>query len=349
MEVKKEENGFLDLLTQPGFCVKENRITAVNQAAQCLLVNAGTDVRELLHTGAEEYAAFQGGCLYLTLELAAGVCGASVIRLEDQDVFILDHNADDALRALSLAASVLREPLSGMMLSAKNLSADDPAQMDALAQLNRSLHQMLRLLGNMSDAGSESTAQMTLRDIPAVISEIFDRAESSVSRTGHSLCFINEVGSVQGLMDEERMERAILNILSNAIKFSPEGSPISARLTRHGRMLTLRIRDSGSGIAQEIRQDLFHRYLRHPGIEESRQGLGLGMVMVHNAASRHGGTVLIDQPDGIGTRISITLAIRQDGPGTLRSPVLRVDYSGSRDHALVELSECLPLDQYYQD
>jgi signal transduction histidine kinase len=187
---------------------------------------------------------------------------------------------------------------------------------------------------------------MELRDIPKVISEIFLRAQVPVEQAGRELRFQCHAESVLGLVDEVLLERAVLNILSNAIKFSPEGSPILVSLRRQGRMLQLRITDSGPGIPEELRQNLFRRYLRQPGIEDNRFGLGLGMVLVRSAAAQHGGTVLLDQPEGSGTRVTMTLSIRQEG-STLRSPVLRVDYAGEQDHSLVELADCLPLDLYY--
>ena len=70
------------------------------------------------------------------------------------------------------------------------------------------------------------------------------------------------------------------------------------------------------------------------------------MGLVRSAAAAHGGAVLIDQPAGCGTRVTLTLALRKNEPGMLRSPVMRVDYTGERDHALVELSDCLPAELY---
>ena len=70
------------------------------------------------------------------------------------------------------------------------------------------------------------------------------------------------------------------------------------------------------------------------------------MVLIRTAAAHHGGAVLIDQPEGVGTRITMTMAIRQSKQATLRSNVLRVDYAGERDHGLIELSECLPTELY---
>ena len=111
-------------------------------------------------------------------------------------------------------------------------------------------------------------------------------------------------------------------------------------------MLRLSICDRGSGISQNLLGSVFSRYLRQPCIEDSRYGLGLGMVLVRSAAANHGGAVLIDQPEGCGTRVTMTMAIRQNTAGVLRSPVIRVDYAGEQDHALIELSDCLPASLY---
>lgn len=349
MDMKKEISGMLDLLTRPGFFVKDNQITAVNLAAQNMMLTPGTDIRELLLTGQEEYAAFQEGCLYLTLALPFGSCGASVFRVEEQDCFLLDQDSDDdALRAMALAARTMREPLSNMMVSLRQLAAS--ADPDQAAQLNRNMHQMLRLISNMSDAGrSTPLSQMESRDIPEVFSEIFEKAETLGSQAGVTIRYQSSTSNIFGLVDEDLLERAVWNLLSNAIKSSPKGSTIQAQLSRRGNRLTLSILDCGSGIPQNLQQTLFQRYLRQPGLEDSQFGIGLGMVLIRNAAARHGGTVLIDQPGQTGTRVSFTMTIRQDIPDTLRSPIMRVDYSGGLDHGLVELSDCLPASSYYMD
>lgn len=352
MEVKKDCFGMLDLMIRPGFCVKENKIVKLNSAAEGLLLSPGTDVRTLLLTGKEEYENFGGGCLYLKLSLSSRGCGASVVKAEDCDVFVLDLESDDGeLRAMALAALELREPLSSIMYSTKQLSqmADDNAAVQ-VARLNRGLHQLLRIIGNMSDAGHcASSSRQETRDIGAFFAEIFEKAQTLVEHSGIHLTYQGLSEEILCLADGEQMERAVLNIVSNAVKFTPEGGTIHASLSRHGRMLRLSVMDSGSGIAENVRNSVFNRYLRQPGIEDSRHGIGLGMVLIRSAAANHGGTVLIDQPDGKGTRVTMTMAIRQNTDGVLRSPLMRVDYTGGWDHGLIELSESLPVSVYEKE
>ncbi len=352
MEEKKEPFGMLDLLLQPGFYVKENRIIQVNASAESLFLQPDTDVRELLLTGQEEYAAFSGGCLYLKLSLSQQSWGASVTRMDGYDVFVLDPEQENStLRHLALAARELRDPLTSIMISSERLLPMTGEEgREHAARLNRGLHQLLRIIGNMSDAGScSAVSRQETVDLTALFREIFEKAQTLVDQAGLTLTYAGPGVSILGLADGEQLERAVLNILSNAMKFSSKGGTIQARLTVHGRLLQLSILDSGCGMAQNVLSSVFTRYLRQPGIEDSRYGLGLGMVLIRSAAANHGGTVLIDQPYDTGTRVTMTLSIRQNTAGRLHSPIMRVDYAGERDHGRIELSDCLPISAYAEE
>ena len=353
MKDKKDMLGILDYMIQPGFMVKENHITQVNEAARALFLTPGTEVTSLLQTGKEEYRDFDSGCLYLTLSVAGQQLGASVTRREEGDLFVIEQEQDDReLRSMALAARELREPLSSIMITAQNLfplaaRQSDPQAMDQAARLNRGLIQMMRVLNNMADANrySLSSRQETL-DIAAELEEIFQKAAATVEHTGIQLTYEGLSQPVYGLGDREQLERAVLNMLSNAIKFTPKEGSIEATLTHTGKLLRLSIQDSGEGIEDAVLAHLFHRYLRQLTLEDSRFGIGLGMVLIRSAAANHGGTVLIDRCEGKGTRITMTIAIRKNPDNVLRSPLTRVDYAGGHDHALLELADCLPLSAF---
>ena len=356
MEQYQNALGMLDLMAQPAFCVYEGKIIKVNPAAAPFLIETGTAVDSLLYTGAEEYAQFESGCLYLTLSIGGTRVGASVSRLQGFDVFSIDQEeADSHMQAFALAAGELRQPLSSVMTVADRLfpetEGDDPKVREQLRIMNRGLFQMIRIIGNMSDAASyaaDTGAHQEVRNITAVLEEIFNRASALTEHTTVSLRYNGLSESIYTLVDAQKLERMVFNLISNAIKFTPEGGTIHATLTRRERKLYLSVCDSGSGIDGNLRGTLFSRYLRSPGLEDSRYGLGLGMVLVRSIASAHGGTVLVDHPEDCGTRITVSLSIRQDS-ATLRSPRLRIDYAGERDHGLIELSDVLPAALYDPD
>jgi len=234
------------------------------------------------------------------------------------------------------------------MIAADALSCrtgDDPDLQEQLARLNRSLHQMHRLINNMSDAGrSDLLSPAGIHDLGRLFHDIFEKIQTQLEATNVALTYTGLAECVYGLANEGQLERAVLNIVSNAMKFMPEGGSICASLTRQQNMLYLSIQDSGSGIAQTVLGNVFTRYQRQPGIEDSRYGIGLGMVLIRNAAADHGGTVLLDSPENKGTRVTMTLAIRQESP-VLRTPVIPPMVDSSRQ-ILTELSDTLPWEFY---
>ena len=339
MENRTDRDMFLDALMEPAFLVEQGIIVQVNKAAAELLIRPGDPVAQLMYTGAKEYAHLELDNMCLTLKLGPGTRSASVYRMDGRDLFRLEKDDRQELTALSLAAIQLREPLSRAILSAERLY--DPESGEDALRLNRGLYQMLRILGNMADAAAPASFQETV-DIAAVIAEVFEKAAALLARADVELRYEPLDKPVYGLADPQQLERAILNILSNGVKYTDRGCKIEASLTRWEDMLLLSIRDNGQGISEALLPTVFNRYQREPSIENARNGLGLGMTLIRAAAESHGGTVLIDTPQDGGTRITMTVSIRQREGDTLRSPILRPDRYGDRDHALIELSDVLP-------
>ena len=350
MEQNDTLTGMLNLMIHPAFSVKDGILVNVNRAAQACMLTEGMPVSQILLTGKEEYLEFRNGCLCLTVSLCGNLCGASVTRMGEYDIFVLEPEDDRAeLQAMALAAQELRMPLANVMTLTDrlfpHLQTDDPTSQEQLARLNKGLFQLLRTVSNMSDAYRYSqlpTCNQETIDISDYMEETFRCAAELVVHTDITLNFRNLTTSVYTLADPEKLERAVHNLLSNAIKFTPKGGSVDASLQRRGNMLYLTVQDSGSRVPDELRGNLFSRYQRQPGIEDSRNGIGLGMVLVRSTAAMHGGTVLLEYPEDRGTRITMTLSIRQNTDSIVRSPVIRVDYAGERDHRLLELSDVLP-------
>ncbi|MBP3477909.1 MAG: HAMP domain-containing histidine kinase [Oscillospiraceae bacterium] len=358
MEEMKDINGMLDLMIQPAFSVTNGIISHVNAAARSQLIGEGSSIHDYLVTGHQEYDDFTEGCLCLMLRVGNGACEASVTSMGDTNIFVLEQDADQAeLQAMALAARELRQPLSNVMTVADRLfpivgTEADSALQDQVARINRGLYQMLRIIGNMSDAyrySKNTQSSQQTRDICALTEELFHNHRELIQHAGIDLNFTAPREAIYCLTDEEKLERAISNILSNAIKFSRPGDRIDAKLTHSGKLLYLIVQDSGSGIAPGMRNNVYSRYLREPGIEDSRYGIGLGMVLIRAAAAAHGGTVLIEHPKDLGTRITMTLQIRNNAEVAVRSPMHHIDYAGERDHRLIELSDTLPASVYKKE
>lgn len=358
MDKQKEILGILELMTAPAFCVKDAKVDEMNQAAKQLMLEKGTPIFSLLGDQAAEYEAFDGGCLFVTLDLSGIPMSTTVNRIGDDDIFIIDRQADAELRIMSLVAQNLRMPLADVMVLTDRLMPALEAEADApqkkqITQINRKLTQLHRIILNMADAtrySSDSGWQMTLQDAVATVDEILDRVQTLLENTNIQLDIRLPQESILCRIDSEKLERAIYNLLSNAIKASQPDGKVQLTLWQKNGWLYLSVQDSGNGIPASIMANIFTRYQRSAGLEDGRNGLGLGMMLVRAAMAVHDGTVLIQQPAAGGTKVTLSMPIKTGADVTLRSTGLFADYAGDRDHGLLELSEVLPAELYsYND
>ena len=203
------------------------------------------------------------------------------------------------------------------------------------AELNRGLHRLLRIVGNMTP---QPVFRPEMVELNALLREIWDRTQPACDRLGIRFTFDPSPAPVFTAADAGLITRAIHNLLSNSMKFSP-GRELRLELQRTGKVCRIRFHDTGA----QLPPDPFTRYLREPGLEDPRSGLGMGLKLVRDAAIAHGGTAwMTAQSTGVLTELR--LPIRQDS--ALRSPRLRVSYTGEHDPLLVELSDVLPPEFY---
>lgn len=334
----------LNLLTVPAFSAKNNHITQLNQAASRLFLRAGIPLDTILESGFKEYAQFSSGLLYVTLSICDTQWGAAITRIDDNDIFILDEQiGNEALRVLALAASELREPLSNTLLALQHLQNEGLNT----SRLNHGLTQIQRIINNMSDAsGISPVPSMEMRYVNSLFQESMAKAAVLAESRKITLNYRGLSEDMLCLIDWQLLERAALNMISNAMKFTEPGGSILTELHHSGKMLRFSVTDNGCGIPDDLQKTLFQRYRRQPAIEDHRYGIGLGLLLIRNAASSHGGAVLIDKSEKYGTRITLTISTDRKPAAMLRSTSLFADYAGETDHALLELSDCLSADLY---
>ncbi len=349
MENYIDINRILELMPQPVFCVRDGSIFFRNHAAGQLFLEPGLPVAELLGDAAEDYRLFQGSSLYLELSLPGKSVEACATRLDDIDVFVVEMEHDH-LQTMALTALQFRDPLSDVLAILNRM----PVQEDPLyrGRLNRRLFQLQRMVFNMADASryaNERNEKMVFLNISSRMEELLQHIEDLTAQSGIKLVRSCPKEQIITILNEEKLERALYNMISNAMKVTPKGGTIEVKLQRINTRLYLSVRDFGDGIPDAIKSTVYTRYRRHPGLDAGREGLGLGMTLIRSAAISHGGTVLIDHPDDIGTRVTMSLAIRKNPENLLRSNILSFDYAGEQDHGLLELADILPPEIYSND
>lgn len=353
MESNLTSPELLEQLHCPAFLVKDGYIQQANQAATQRQFSVGSAISEYIALGAEEYEAFAEGKLCLTLAACDTCYNACVIKCEDVHIFYLDSDYQEPeLRAFALAAQQLREPLANAMTCANYLLPDkcsEDVQLQ-LAQLNKNLHQLHRSICNMSDVATYQSirySQCHCQEIGSVFEEIMEKAAQYIAKGDHTLTYTNLNKQLYTKVDAEKLERALLNLISNAVKFAPSGSNIHASVRLSEKKVYFSIENINAVPVTNQIGNIFNNYLREPGIEHPQAGIGLGLAIVRKTAAAHKGTLLLESLENSGLRFTMTIAVEDIKADILRSPVrLTVDYAGGYDHTLTELSDILSPELY---
>lgn len=221
-------------------------------------------------------------------------------------------------RVLAIASHDLRTPLSTFSVALEILAeSDDAAEREALFErAGRAVDRMKRLIGDLQDyaaldAGKLRIERQSARAV-AIARRCVENLSASAERAGVELALEAE-GDPRFEVDPGRVEQALSNIITNAIKFTPSGGRVVVRVSAGDDAVDLSVADSGPGIPEELQRKLFDRY-----VSGSRDGagVGLGLSIARGIVAAHQGTVSVDSSPGEGATFVLTIPIRPRG----RSP-----------------------------
>jgi CheY-like chemotaxis protein len=108
--------------------------------------------------------------------------------------------------------------------------------------------------------------------------------------------------------DRDQLRQIVLNLISNAIKFSPPHSEVAVETSDEGAFVRISVRDQGVGISAPVVRELFKPFFQaEASMEKTFQGMGLGLAITKNLVERHGGVIDVESTPGKGSRFSFTL------------------------------------------
>lgn len=259
-------------------------------------------------------------------------------------------NRDDELigSVLSNAASQLRGSL-GNIYSAFNrivtreMREGNPELDKNAALLYQSYYRMLRLVNNLTNAAElygQWELPMRNGDIVELCRRICREAAGLAVLQEQELVFLCEEEEHIVAMNADGMERLLLNLLSNAMKFTGRGGRITVGLRFVEDQVELSVSDTGCGISQELLPTLFDRYRHVERMDPAPHGLGLGLPICHHIAACHKGEIFAASTEGSGTSVTVLLPDEQQPTAQIHD--IRFDYAGGFNHTLMELSDALP-------
>ena len=205
------------------------------------------------------------------------------------------------------ASHELRTPLTSLRTNIEVLAAADGLPPDERAQLLRDvvaqLGEMTELITELTELARGEEQTIELEDVRLDL--VAEAALRRAARNHPEAQFDAELEETSIVGRPASLERAIVNLLDNAAKWSPPGEPIEVRLA--GGELT--VRDHGPGIAEEDVPHVFERFYRATSAR-SMPGSGLGLAIVHQVAESHGGTIEVEAAPGGGTLMRLRLPAR---------------------------------------
>ena len=216
---------------------------------------------------------------------------------------------------------------------------EEGLDMDA-AILCQSYYRILRLANNLSDAAlldQPIRAKLRNDDIVGFCRDMLRQARLPAELLGLTLEFRCAKSSHIIAMDRERLKRLLLNLLSNAFKFTPKGGRILLEVRVEAQQVALLLSDTGCGIAPELLETVFDRYLHTDRVDPPPHGLGLGLPICRRIVQEHGGSLLLTSQPGEGTTVTVSLPNRKTAVQELSSFI--IDYSGGFNPILLELCD----------
>jgi signal transduction histidine kinase len=198
-----------------------------------------------------------------------------------------------------MLAHELRNPLAPIRNSLYILGTPEasPAMVSrAKVMIERQVHHMVRLVDDLLDVSRITRAKIELRMEPVDLGDLLGRVAEMVRPMTEEAGLKLSVAVPPRLLlvegDPTRLEQIVVNLLQNAMKFTPHGGRIDLTAEAEGREAVVRVRDTGVGIPSEMIPNLFEPFFQvAPSIDRAKGGLGLGLTLVRALTEMQGGTV----------------------------------------------------------
>lgn len=234
---------------------------------------------------------------------------------------------------VSSVSHELKTPLTAIRMFAETLQLGRPvgqAREEYLQTIVNESERLTRLLNNVLDFSKIEQGRKTYHrqpcSLPAVVRSAAQAMTYPLSQQGFELRLAIAQDLPRVAADADAIEQAILNLLSNAMKYSGQGREIGLRLDRQNGDAVISVTDMGLGIPSDEHARIFEKFYRVAGRERQLiPGTGLGLTLVAHVVEAHGGRVTVRSAPGDGSTFSIVLPLCQSEPIECDPATVQVD------------------------
>ena len=227
---------------------------------------------------------------------------AALDRTKEEFFAHISHELRTPLTSVREAASLLREQVPGPLA---------PKQERLVAIIGENCERVLRLVNQILEL---SRLQAGLRgfdrrsvDLDRLVGRALEQLRPEAEARGVTLARVGAGRAGRMLGDEDRLLEVMVNLLANAIRFTPEGGTVRVHTFDRGETIELAVEDTGVGIPSEALPHVFDRYWQAAGV---RDGSGLGLAIVKSIVQAHGGGVRAESTERRGSRFTVRLPRR---------------------------------------
>ncbi len=213
----------------------------------------------------------------------------------------------------------LRTPLTSVagyieMLLDGDLGQLNSEQRQTLATVNRNATRLRELIEDLLTLSAIEAGTFTTVTVPVNLTDIISRATEDIQPAVASKDItLSTTLAADGLVvngDVSQLARVLMNLFSNAVKFTPAGGHIEVTAEAAGGWAVTRVRDTGIGIPDADQEGLFRRFFRASNAtKQAIPGTGLGLAIVQSIVAAHGGDISFESQEGEGTTVSVRLPL----------------------------------------
>jgi PAS domain S-box-containing protein len=225
----------------------------------------------------------------------------------------------DKSRFLSVIAHEFRTPLGLLTVSVDILNRywdrlDNKSRTEQHEQIRNATIQMLHLVDSVSSFNHKDALKPRLSSMPWDVGHVCRAIAEEVKMvwcSGHEFCFemASECGTCR--LDVNSVRSVVVNLLSNAFRFTPSGGTVLLTIGRQADTLRINVVDTGIGIPEEDQKRVFESFYRCRNVE-ARSGLGLGLSIVSQALQRMSGSITFASKVGVGSVFQVEIPLESD-------------------------------------
>ncbi len=226
---------------------------------------------------------------------------ADLHRRKDEFLAMLGHELRNPLAAISNGAQLLRLQQN-----------EGPTQQKARGIIERQVVQLTRLIDDLLEVARITTGRIHLQQEQVILNDVvkngIETSYALISERKHVLTVSIPSQPIWVCADSSRLEQVVVNLLTNAAKYTHDGGQIWVTLEHDEADCVLRIRDSGIGIAPNLLSQIFDLFTQaERSLDRAQGGLGIGLALVRRLVELHGGTVTVSSNLGCGSEFVVGL------------------------------------------